>query len=461
MKSKLATNIIIQFNKMMCRVICFFLILFYQLEIKAQKEWSLNDCINYAIENNLTIKNLGYNAKIAKNDYTRSYADLGPSINANGGVNHYYGRTFNDETLKFTNNDYESGSYSININMVLFNGFQTINSIRKNYFIHQASIYNYEKNKIDIILTVTEKYFNILYAEDVLNTAKEQGLISQTQLDKSESMVRLGKGSRVDYLNVKAQYFLDKENIIKARNNLNLFIIDLSQILNLDSVANFAIQKIDNMVDTLYSPDIIYQEAVLYNPMLKQAEYKLKSSEKSLLVARGSVSPRISVGGIYSSNFNQSASNPRTDSLSYPYYDQLRERANQQVGISISIPIYSRLLVKNNISNAKLSVEQSKIELEQTKQILYNEIQRACADAQATLEEYHTKTETVNALAEAFQIMQERFNMGLISSIEFGISKNSLFIAQTELSLAKYKYILKTIFLQLYSGRLRYNQITN
>ncbi len=257
--------------------------------------------------------------------------------------------------------------------------------------------------------------------------------------------------------------------------------LELTQLLDLDSVINFdVVIPEDLLLDTTYilkSVMTIYNEALNNLPQIKSAEYSLMSREKSLAVQIGRRSPQLYLQGNYYTGYsstgarldlnspydmtigylngdvNQPVTLPVYGTEDYPYFDQIKDNAYKSISVGLNIPIFNQNQVNRDISNARISVIDSKYALEQSKQILFKEIQQAHADAIAALEKYKSSTEAVKSNVEAFNYTQQKLDVGLVSSVDYNIAKNDLLKAQSDLLQAKYEYIFKTKILDFYSGK--------
>jgi outer membrane protein len=199
--------------------------------------------------------------------------------------------------------------------------------------------------------------------------------------------------------------------------------------------------------------DEVYQNAVTSFPEIKSAEYNLKAEEKNLSIARGTRSPNISLRGLIYSRYSQIGRNPLDPDAPYPYGDQIKDNRYQQLSINLSIPIFQQWTIQNNISNAKISMLDAEVNLDQSKKILYKTIQQAHLDANAALEKYRTSTDVVESRQEAMDYSQEKMDAGTENAVDYNINRNNLIKAQAELLQAKFEYIFMTKILDFYNGK--------
>ena len=430
----------------------------------AQKAWSLEECINYAIENNITVKRQELNAKSADKTHFQSYMEILPNVNANG--QHYLntGKTLNVETYQYEDKSFQGGNVSLNSEIVLFNGLQNLNTIMRTKYDLMSQLENVEKVKNDITLNVTTAYLQILLNKELRDNAKLQLEVTTEQIEKTKKLVKIGNTAKGDLLQIKAQAALEKASLTNTENNLKLSYLTLSQLLNLDTSKDFEINFPEiteiTLSDEIVDIRMIFGEAVELLPEIKSAEYSLKSSEKNLAIAKGALSPTITFGYQYGSRYNEVSQ--KLDSLvgpiafyadSYPYFDQVKDNASQVVYAAIRIPIFNKWRTKTSIEQAKINLSDSRLNLDLQKQSLYQSIQQASTQATAAMDRYLANTEAVESMEEAFRYTEQKYQVGLVDILEYKIAKNNLNKTKSDLSQAKYEYIFRTKILEFYKGQ--------
>ena len=456
--------------------ICFFLL----NNISAQKVWTLEECITYAHQNNLQIKKQELSSRMTNNNYLQSRLAVLPSLNLGVSRDLNYGRSVDPFTNDYITKNTSSDRYYASSYLNVFNGLQTLNTMKQSKYDFLSSEQDIEKIKNDITVEIATAYLQILFCKELLEISESQYNVTLLQVEKTRKLVEVGNSAKGELYRMEAQAANEKLNVTNANNQLKLSYLDLTQLLDLDSVGDFdIIIPSDINIDTSYIlKDImtIYQEALNYLPQIKSAEYALKSTEKSLAVQWGRRSPQIylqasyytghsSTGiipdinapynrtvGFVDGDINQPVTIPDYPNIDYPYNDQIKDNVNKYISIGINIPIFNQYQVNRDISNAKISLNNSKLDLDLTKQLLYKEVQQAQADAIAALEKYRSGMEAVKSNEEAFIYTQQKFDVGLVSSMDYNIAKNDLLRAKSELLQAKYEYIFKTKILDFYSG---------
>jgi len=426
---------------------------------QAQKVWSLQECISYALENNLQVKRQELNVKYNQNNFNQSYFNTLPDLN--GRINEGYsaGQTFDYFKTQYVNQNYWSGNLGLSSNLTLFGGFQTINNILKSKYEFLKSQSDLEKSKNDISLQLALAYLQVLFSKELVDVSKSKLEVTSLQAERTRKMLEVGNVAQGEYLQIKAQESNDKTSFINAQNNRDIAYLDLTQLLDLDSVGDFEIVFPQNIEVELLAPlelvQDIYSKALETMPQIKSAEFTLKSSEKQLAMAWGQASPSVSLNGSLSTFYSQVAGDPTNpDPLArYPVKKQFKDYYNKQFSIGVTIPLFNRLQVKNSISNAKLQLNDSKLQLDLAKMALYKEVQQAHADASAAREKYYSSVEAVKYNEEAFKYTSQKLEVGLVNSVDYNIAQNNLISAKSSMLQAKYEYIFKLKILDLYMDK--------
>lgn len=462
-----------------------FSLLFYAVStmLYAQpKEWTLEDCVKYALDNNIQIKRVGLQSDVARNNYQQSKFQALPNLNGGGSYNLNYGRNVDRYTNEIVNTNVISDNFYVQSSINLFSGFQTINSIQQNRFLLDASLQSLEKAKNDISIQIATVFLQVLSGEEALDIAKNQFEVTHLQLEKTKKLVEVGNKARGDLLGMQAQEANDKYNITIANNNLKIAYITLVQLLELKSVDDFKIKIPDSIAidhsNVLATVDDIYKEAEAKLPEIKSAQSQLRSYEKGLAVTRGQLYPTLSLAGTISTGYSNARQktigyNNVTNTLgfvnddpslpvyyhsvspvggNYPFFSQLKDNQGKSISLSLSVPIFNQFQVRKSVKNAKIRVHDGDYSLQQAKKGLYAEIQKAHTNAMAAFDQYNSANEAVIANEEAFKYNQQKYDVGMISSVDFNIVKNDLTKAKSNFIQAKYDYIFKIKVLDFYRG---------
>ena len=430
------------------------------------------------------------NSEQNKTQYEQSAANLLPTLNANASQNYSTGRNIDPFTNQFVQSTVKSNNFSLSSNVTIFQGFQLQNSLQQSRYNYMASKYDLQKNINDISLNVITAYLQILYNKELLKTSIAQLEVSKTTLTRNQKLVEVGSLPKVNLLDAESQVATEELNVVTAQNQLDISILSLTQLLDLTSPKGFDIVDpqltVESVASNNYNVDDIYNYALANQPDIKSAELKLKSAEKGLAAARGNRSPRVYVNGslstVYSDKsqfvnykagaFNTvptqffvppSASNPNGSVFALspivessgvtPFGTQLDNNLSKSVGVGVSIPLFNNWQVQSTISRSKISMLSAKITADQTKLQLNKTIQQSYLDANAAYKKYNSSVKAVDSQTEAFKYMQEKYNVGLVTSVDYLTAKNNLNRSQATLLQAKYDFIFKTKVLDFYMGK--------
>lgn len=465
-------------------VLFLFLSVFLSGSGMAQKIWSLEDCINYALENNLDIQKQLLSVESNKKMLLQSGLNMLPDLNANGSNVWNFGQTIDQYTNSFATNTVRSNNFYLQSNLVLFNGFQKLNTMRQNQINVMASQYDLDVMKNSISLAVAGFYLDILFNSELLDVAKEQLRITKSQVERIQKLVEAGSSARGDLLNIQAQRAAEELASIEAENRLSISNLSLQQLIDLPVTRDFLIEKpglrsVEAPKD-LVSPEIIYEKSLKARPEIQSAELRVQSAQKSLAIARGVLYPSLSFAGSWGTGYSGAAKeidpgvapvvtlqkfgitqlsrdtvfayNAKYDTRVTSFNDQLHQNENQSLGFYLRVPIFNGWQGRNAISQAKIQRHQAELDLDITKRDLRKKIEQAYADAVASLKKYNSSLEKVSAQEESFKYTQQKFDVGLMTSFDYNNSKKDLTKAQSDLLQAKYDFIFKTTILEFYMG---------
>ena len=418
---------------------------------QAQQTWSLQKCIDYALENNIQIKQQALNSDYYNNQHQQAKYNRLPNLNAGFQNNMSFGRSLGpDNTYLDINSNSTSGNLSSNV--IVWNGFTLKNSIKMAEMDLRASLEEMQKAKDDIMLNIAASYLEILFADELLIVTEDLLKITQLQIDRTGKLVEAGSLAKGSLLEIEAQYAREELNVVNAQNRVQLAYLSLYQFLELPSTESFKIEKpvlpeISANMTMLNSMDV-FKNAVQIRPAVKGAEFKLESARKQLEIAKGNLMPTLSFGGNYN-NFYQNLFDYPTASLK----DQFKGNQRYGFGASLNIPIFNRYQAQTGVSNAQIQVENTELQLQSTKNLLRKDIEQAYTNALASFKRYVANQKAVVSSTEAFRYTEEKFNVGMINSVEYNQVKNNLTNAQSDLLQAKYEYIFRTKILDFYNGQ--------
>ncbi len=451
-------------------------------ESELPESWTLQQCVDYALLNNVQIRSSLLQAEVTKNNLNSSKWNYAPDLSLFNSTGWSYGLNIDPVTNIPTRNDRFTSSLSLNSNWVLFDGGRKYNSIARNNHDYLASLYDLEAIKNDITLNVTSAYLQIMLNEEILGIAIEQEGISRLQVEQTRKLVDAGSSPRGDLLQFEAQLARDEQNTVAARNTLLIGKLQLANLLLIPEPEKFETSQpepeLPEAAWLAYQPGQVYVKALDNQPSIKAAKERISSSEESIDLSQGGYLPTVSLQGrintIYSDAIVQVTS---TSDITYPtpaydgsgnvifipttqtvpdgfelkdFNNQVSDNLSQYVGFNVSVPIFNQMQVKNNVQNAKIQYEISQLQLEQEKNQLKQIIYQAHADAKASYNSYLAAEKSVDASRESFSYAKERYSLGAINQFDYETAKNSLAVAQSEMLRAKYDYIFKLKVLEFY-----------
>lgn len=420
---------------------------------KAQNVWSLQKCIDYALENNIQIKQQQLNTQYYENQVSQAKSNRLPNLNAQIGNDNSFGRSLTYlNTYKNVNSSSINGGVSTNF--TIFNGFQLTNTIEKQELDLQATLKDMQKAKDDMMLNIAGMYLQILFAEELVAVDEAQMVVTKQQLSRTMQLVEAGSLAKGAQLEIEAQLAREELQLVNDKNNLQLYYLGLYQLLELPIAESFKIEKpvlpeIKANISMANSIDV-YNNALNVRPEIQAAQLRVKSAEKQLEIAKGNYYPTLSFNANYYNLYN----NKYTDinGADIAFGDQLKNNARSSLGLTLGIPVFNRFQVKNGVSNAELQIQDYQYRLQTSSNTLRKEIEQAYTNALAALNRYGSTQKAVESMQEAFRYVEEKFNVGMVNSVDYNLQKNQLTSAQSQLLQAKYEFIFRTKILDFYNG---------
>ncbi|WP_423130275.1 TolC family protein [Gaoshiqia sp. Z1-71] len=411
------------------------------------QSWDLQKCIDYALENNIQIKQQQLNTDYYRNELKQSKNNRLPSINGSLSNSFSFGRS---QQADGTYDNFNSNTTSAGLNgsLPLWNGFILNHSVEQAEFNLKATLEDLQKAKDDMMLNIAAYYLEILLADELIQVAKDQMAVTTLQIDRTRKLVQAGSLAKGSLLEIEAQHAQEELNLVNAENRQQLAYLNLFQLLELPSTQTFTIGKpvlpVVTANRTMLNSMEIFRHAVQIRPAVKSAVFELEASQKQLSIAKGSLYPSLSLGASYSNWYNNK----------YPsgFSDQKKNNESYGFGLNMSIPIFNKLQVRNQINNAELQMMSKELEVQNVKNLLRKDIEQAYTNALAALKKYMAGNKAVESMQEAFRYTEEKFSVGMVNSVEYNQAKNNLTSAQSDLAQAKYDYIFRTKILDFYYG---------
>lgn len=415
----------------------------------------MEECIEFALQNNLDIEARRINSETNKENFNQSKRNFLPSISAGTGYDINFGKSVDPNNNDVTYNSFASNSYSLRGSIPLFEGFIKNNQIAYNRFVYQAGIANEQNQKVEIAFAVMNAFHNSLYYKGLLQIVMEQKQLSELNLEKIKKEVEVGISAKTDILEIEARLADEELLVIRTENNVKATVLNLKRAMNFPVRDELSLQELDE-INYIQSPiyenaDSVYNLALEHLPTVRAKNQELKAVEKNLAIARGNLYPSLSLSGGYYTGYYET----RTDELGNPisFKEQFKNNASQYVGLSLSVPIFNKWRTQSQIKLNKLSLESKKVELNNFENQLYYEIESYCQELSASSAEYLQAKKQTESNQLAFEVAQKKKEQGLINIIDFYTTKNLLSNAQGELLRTKLQFIVKRKTIDFYLGK--------
>ena len=412
--------------------------------------WSLSDCINYALEHNLSVQQSELTVEQREVELNTAQNRRLPTVSASASENLSFGRGLTADNT-YSNSNTTSTSFSLGGNVPVFQGFQITNGIKLSELNLAAATADLEKARDDIRVAVAQAYVQILYNQELLRVAREQAAHDEELLEQIRERLEVGKVSAAEVSAQQATLAQSRQSAIQAEGNLNIALLDLTQLLELPSPEGFSIvtPEVGDPAQTLLMrPEAIYEEAVAVKPAVEAARLNVDYAELGIARAKGAYLPTLSLSGGLGSNFYTNSK-----FASDPFGTQLKNNFSQYVGLSLNIPIFQGFSVRNNVRTAELSYKGQQIQLESVKKALYKEIQQAYYNAVTAQARFAGSRETEESARQHYELTEEKYKVGKAGVADYNDARNSWLRAESEYIQARYQCLYQTKLLDFYRGR--------
>lgn len=411
--------------------------------------WTLSQCIDYALEHNLSVKQSGLNVEQQEIALNTAESSRLPGLSGSAGQNFSFGRGLTADNT-YANTNTTSTSFSLGGDMTIFNGNRIKNNIEMSKLDLKAATAELDRAKDDIKVAVAQAYVQILYNQEILEVAENQVDIDAVQVERLKEMAANGKASRAEVSAQEATLAQSRVSVTQAENNLKLAVLDLTQLLELSSPEGFSIVRpAAEVLQTglLMNPEQIFEEAVAVKPVIKSEEIRLDQALKNIDIAKGSFLPSVSMSAGLGTNFYTSSGYE-----SNPFFTQLKNNFSQYIGLNLNVPIFTRFSNRNQLKTARLSVQNQEIQLENTKKQLFKEIQQAYYNALGAQEKYRSCEVAAKSAQDAFELAQAKYESGKSGITEYNEAKGRFVSAQSNLVQARYENLYQSKLLDFYRG---------
>jgi outer membrane protein len=434
---------------------CFFIFLLFAITTNAQTTWTLQQCIDTALKNNIPVQRAGLQTEAAQVNWQQSRSNKFPDLSADLSHSLYSGRSINPSTNTYVSQNTNGASYGVSSGVVLFNGMTLQNRVKQNSFAYEASKMEQQQSKDELVLNVILGYLSVLNNEDQLQVAYQQVSTTQAAFDRIRILNNEGAVKPSDVSDLKGQLMNDQLNIITAKNILETSKLTLLQLMNKNYDSTMRVEKIDAgefLANYPETPDDVFQHSLNQFALVKAVEYRKESALYGWKAARGQLYPRLSFGGGINTYYSSVARNVG-GTAKMPYADQLKNFRSNYVGVGLSVPIFNRMVARNQIKLANLTLKDNELVEASTKQLLHQQIDQAYLNMNNAYERYKVLLSQVEAYDQSYKAAEVRFKAGVGTSIDYLTAKDRLDRANLNVVNAKYNFVLTKKILDYYSGR--------
>ena len=422
----------------------------------SQELWSLDDCVVYAIEHNLQLKDFKYTEQSNEESYKQSIRNLLPNISASSSYNIRYGRSIDPNNNSFVNTDFFSNNYSLSASIDVFQGFQKLNAIKASKFLSKAANQDILQQKYLLAFRVMAAFYDIQFMEGLLSISKEQVQVSQNNYNLVKRQVELGQKAKADLYEAESALLADKLLLTQSENNLISAKLALIQEMNLENATTISIISPEEEFSYYKefkrsNKDSIFKMAKTFVPIIKAEELRAEAAKKQLAAARGRLYPSLSFFAGYETGYFETNVDADTGEV-IPFNTQIKDNAAQFIGVSLNIPISERWSLRSRVKQQKVETMRAKNNLDIQKQELFQLIQQLVQEGEALKTEFQQSIQRLDAQDLAFKISQKRYEKGLISIIELNQSKNLLASAQNENLQVRLRLKINESTLDFYNG---------
>jgi len=451
---------------------------------QADDVWTLQRCVQYAIDHNISIQQDVLNARLAKYTLLQSQLAQIPSANLSSSYGRSYGRSINPTTNQFIDASYDFVSASGTSNVLLFGWFQQRNLIAKNKFSLQASKADLDQLKDDVSLNVATGYLRAILAQEQIHVSEKQVELSKAQLDQTRKFFEAGRLPELNVAQLESQVATDSSNLISAIANYTSAIIDLKTLLNIDFNEPFNIiapdvKVSDQITIASLTPEDVYQEAHKHFGSIKAAEYRYTAAQKGVNAAKGALYPQLSfgvqIGTNWASTYQQVVGHidtslpvgyvyPNQTALVYapeqipilsntPFGKQLNNNLRQTYALSLNVPLFNGWQSQYALKQAKYNRNTQELNKYQAELNLKQNVYKAYSDATNSIQKYYAAQHAAEAAERAQEFAKKRYDLGLTSTVDYLITQNSQYSAESNMLSAKYDLIFKLKVIDYYLGK--------
>lgn len=462
-----------------------FLLLVLTISVSSSaQQLSLKQCIDTALKNNIQLLQTGLLKQSAEVNKQQAKANLLPNVNGNWNYGFNFGRNVDPITNTFTNNQLSSSNVGASAGVTLFNGMRLQNLIQQANYSYKAAEMDYKQAQDNLVLNVILAYMQVIAGEDVLTVSKAQLDVTKKQIERMEVLVKEGSVGNFQLTDMKGQMANEEINIVNLENSLQQSKLSLCQLMNVNYDAALSLDRnAISLSDAIYtqSSSEVISAAFQYMALIKANEFRVKSAEKTIQVAKGALYPTLSLSGATGSSYSSlfTRLNPtglteintgayiKNGTIRTPvfaeqqnfnpskvgYFTQMENNLGFFTGVSLQIPLFNGFQARNRIKLAKISLKSTELDASNTQYQLRQNIEQSWLNMNASFKRYAALKDQVLNFEESFRAATVRFESGVINAAEFLIAKNNLDRSKVNWVQAKYEYTFRTKLLDFYQGK--------
>lgn len=420
--------------------------------------WSLGDCIEYALDQNIRLRQQQINVENAQVNLLSTKLSRLPSIN--GSASEYYniGRAQNREGITVDKGSAQT-SFGVNASVPVFQGMKILFQTKADKLSLAAATQDLEQARQDLSINITALYLQVLYAKEEELVARKKIEVNQDLLEKTRKMVEAGRSSESELYEAESSLAAAQSALIDAVNSRQTAILDLAQAMNYTEYVDFDIQTpeaddiVTSAIMSVAPVDTVYNDYIVRRPSVKAAELRLQQAQRNVKVAQSSYYPSLNFGASYSTGYY---SMQAMASGNGSFWQQLNQNGSPSIGLSLNVPIFNKLQTRNSVRIAKNNVRNQQLALEQEKLSVYKEVQQAYVNAMAAYHKYLAGLKSEAAAAKAFEFEKMKYESGRSTAYQYNEMNTKMANASSQLAQAKYNFLLRAKILDFYRGEPLY-----
>ncbi len=410
----------------------------------ADETWTLQRCVDYALENNLTVKNSRLQVDQSEIDVTSAKDAFLPTLSASASEGFNFGRGLTSDNT-YADRNTSSFQWGVNMSLPLFQGLSDVRQLKVAKSAMQQYLMEFEAAKDDLTLNIMAQYLQVLYNKEVAKSAISQLSYSTYEVERQKALVDEGKVAEAYLYDAEAQQAQDRLQVITAENDVRVALVNLANLLQLPTADGFDVAPLDEETPEIPGPDVVYSRALEHNHSILSARQGIVTARDRVSYARSGYMPRLSFDASVGSSYYTVAGYDNQ-----PFATQMRNNLSTYLGLRLSIPIFDAFSTRNNIRRARLQETSARLELDRRESELYKTIQLAYTQATGARDKFLTSSETLDKTRLSFEATRERYALGRATPTDFEQAKNNLFRVEISRISSRYEYLLRYRILRFY-----------